>query len=111
MSLTNLPPLTGSEKQIAWAEEIRHGVLENLDREIETQIANAERNLAAERQGVAEGDPESAEEVARLERVLPALRTLGSHARAATDSAWWIETASTARNLINHTVRNPEETA
>ena len=68
-----LVKLTGSEKQIAWAEDIRRGNIEYL----EDQIENFERRAA-------EGD-DFPEIRASLQKGLKGLTTLFSEAK------WWIE--------------------
>lgn len=69
MSNVTLPKLTGSEKQIAWAEQIRTRIMS----EIETQLANSPEITDANR--------------AQAERVLAVIEYTKSQASA----DWWIK--------------------
>jgi hypothetical protein len=62
----NLPQLTGSEKQVAWAETIRQKILANIDTFIHQEIREERRN-----------DPKLLEAI--------------EHIKSKTDASWWID--------------------
>lgn len=74
---TDLPALTGSDKQIAWAESIRAGIISAID----TLIAQGTANRAAM----------SAEHLAAFEASCGDAAQIKAH----TSAAWWIDHRST----------------
>ena len=88
-----MPALTGSEKQIAWATDIRH----TFSRKLAEYLAKAAKANASL---IMPGDTEHAAEIeATIEAAINALprgdvfRAAIAEAFAHTDAKWWIDTA------------------
>jgi hypothetical protein len=79
-----LPALTGSAKQIAWAETIRAAALPAIEREAADSAA-----LVGGRRLVEGNYP--AEAAALLTEVADAAALIVAEARAQTDASWWID--------------------
>ena len=85
----NLPALTGTEKQIAWAETICHQILADMDEFIYTQVRAEYRN-----------DPKILEAV--------------GHIKGKTEARWWIDhrgmsMAYELRNLLEEAAKEVKE--
>ncbi len=76
MTDTTLPTLTGSDKQIAWATDIRAALLAELDAAIAAALANP---------GFAKLSPAAAAEVQA------ALAAIAAEERAPAAASYWIE--------------------
>lgn len=91
---TTLPALTGTEKQIAWAEQIREAFLDKL---------TGERNAfaGAQARGVASGRTTNAAADAQITRMDALIAAISGQAAA----TWWIgHRAQTARELLKETM-------
>jgi len=82
--------LIGSEKQVAWANEIRERNVKNFEREIEELKGREER-----------GTGSFPELVAKLEKALDELKNDTTR----TSATWWIEHSNAANAFIQRTKR------
>lgn len=85
--------LTGSEKQISWANTIRTAAMERLTALRDDMLAALEREVATARQSAVENpdDPECATDIARAEAALAVGRDLQAILERQAVASWWID--------------------
>lgn len=77
--MTNLPTLTGTEKQVAWAERIRAEMMDKVAQQREAFVKMGRVQKVS--------DEKMAEELAKFDAATEPLK-------AKTDAAWWIDRRS-----------------
>lgn len=94
-AVDGLPQLTGSDKQIAWADEIRSKLLEQANvmaQKVDEMFARIEaKDFPADR---------TAEDIAKAVAELTANRTALTKLRSIEKAAWWIDHRSDHINSI-----------